>query len=144
MFAFNTTISCATEKDLSHQATLFSQHLKPGDVCLLYGELGSGKTHFTTSVYQALGGDVRMAGSPTFTLVNIYPLKQQQVFHVDLYRIDEVVEEDGIDQSNWMYPESDISFIEWPERLKDWLPNKGYKIYLKHLENGRSLFVQAI
>ncbi len=67
-------------------AEKFSKCLSIGDVILLTGPLGSGKTTFTKGVVKGLGGDERLVTSPTYTLVNIYNA-YKTVFHVDAYRI---------------------------------------------------------
>ncbi len=68
-------------------AKSFAQCLSDGDVVLLIGPLGSGKTTFTKGIVKGLGGDDRLVTSPTYTLVNIYNA-EKTVFHVDAYRVE--------------------------------------------------------
>ncbi len=67
-------------------AEKFSKCLSVGDVILLIGTLGSGKTTYTKGIVKGLGGDERLVTSPTYTLVNIYNA-DKTIFHVDAYRI---------------------------------------------------------
>ena len=76
-------------------------------LCLLHGPIGAGKTFFTSNVFNALGGKPEYVGSPTFTLVNVYPLNEKQIYHIDLYRLEGVVEEDDVSQDLWMEPKMD-------------------------------------
>ena len=141
---FNTRFVCQDEQALASLAKDFSQHLEEGDVCLLYGEVGAGKTFFTSHLVEHLGGDSRLVGSPSFTLVNIYPLGSREIYHVDLYRLDGIAQEDDISQEDWMFPGKGFSFIEWAERLDHWTPDKGFRLHFAHLEEGRSLLIERI
>lgn len=142
-YPFGEIIECLDEASLVKQAELFSKCLSDGDVCLMYGPIGAGKTFFTSNVFKALGGKAEYVGSPTFTLVNVYPWNSKEVYHVDLYRLEGVVEQDDVSQDLWMEPEG-LSFIEWAERLDDWKPQKGYAITLSHLDEGRSVKIDKL
>lgn len=87
-----------------------------GSVVLLQGTLGAGKSLLVQKFVQAFGGD--QTASPTYSLINEYQtLERPQIFHVDLYRLqdDEDLESTGFwDLFN---NESAVVFIEWPERL---------------------------
>lgn len=139
-------IRCPEPDDLKNLALSFAEALKGGEVCLMYGEVGAGKTFFTTALVEALGGDSRMVASPSFTLVNEYDLVKGRVLHhVDLYRLDGVVEEDAIDQEWWMEPEGeDISCVEWAERLGDWRPEQGYALHFSHGDPGRVVRIELL
>jgi tRNA threonylcarbamoyladenosine biosynthesis protein TsaE len=144
MIHFGREIVCENEAELAEVARAFSKQLHAGDVCLMYGEVGAGKTFFTTHVYAALGGRPEITGSPSYTLVHEYPLTKWMVYHVDLYRLEGLVDEDDISQDQWMFPERGISFIEWAERLGDWLPERGYRIELRHLDEGRGIRIERV
>lgn len=89
--------------------------LSPGDVVLVYGELGAGKTAFVRGACQALGvtGPVT---SPTFTIGQRYPTRgpAATVAHLDLYRIGDLGGEDPDLLADYLTPDS-VAFVEWPE-----------------------------
>ena len=132
------------EGDLRRLSAAFARRLKKNDVCLLYGEMGAGKTFFTAGVVAALGGDMADFSSPTFNLTHIYTTSLGLFYHVDLYRLTEVIEEDDISQDMWLEPRGGLSFIEWAERLGDWKPTFGYRLFFEHAEKGRNLRIEAV
>ena len=95
---------------------LIGSRLPPLAICLLTGDLASGKTTLVKAICGALGIDPRIVISPTYTLTNIYP-GRCSVFHVDLYRIQEPEELYGMDIDDWINPEG-ITLIEWPQAAR--------------------------
>ncbi|MBO7332807.1 MAG: tRNA (adenosine(37)-N6)-threonylcarbamoyltransferase complex ATPase subunit type 1 TsaE [Alphaproteobacteria bacterium] len=95
--------------------------LKKGDIIALYGTLGVGKTAFTRALIQSEIPDEEVP-SPTFTLVQTYALKEGEIFHFDLYRLEdpEEVYELGIEDAF----SDGISLIEWPDKMGYILPHK--------------------
>lgn len=93
----------------------FAKELKRGDVVLLKGDLGAGKTAFVKGVVKALGGNFDEVTSPTFTIVNEYYLKDFPIFHFDLYRIENPDELFNIGYEEYIYGDG-VCFFEWPER----------------------------
>jgi len=89
--------------------------LRPGDVLLLEGEIGAGKTHFARSLIQSQMDTPEDVPSPTFTLVQTYDTGTGEIWHSDLYRLTDVSEvmELGLDEAM----ERAICLIEWPDRL---------------------------
>lgn len=89
--------------------------LKPGDVVLLKGDLGAGKSTFARALIQSLCGENTEVPSPTFTLVQTYETKAFSIWHFDLYRLKfpEEIYELGIEEAK----HSGVCLIEWPERL---------------------------
>ncbi len=95
--------------------------LVPGDVLLLTGDIGAGKTHFARCLIQCLLDVPEDVPSPTYTLVQTYPGIDAEVWHADLYRLsdrNEVFELGLIDAF-----ESAICLVEWPDRLGDLAPD---------------------
>jgi tRNA threonylcarbamoyladenosine biosynthesis protein TsaE len=91
--------------------------LEPGDVVLLSGELGAGKTCLVKGIAAGLGIDPRTVHSPTFIMVNRYP-GSVDLNHVDLYRLEEG--EDFSDLSlDELFAGDGITVVEWSERLPD-------------------------
>jgi tRNA threonylcarbamoyladenosine biosynthesis protein TsaE len=85
--------------------------LNPGDVVLVEGELGAGKTTFVRGACRALGVD-GVVTSPTFTIGQRYP-GPVPVSHLDLYRVADLGEEDPDLLADYIVPDR-IAFVEWP------------------------------
>lgn len=130
----------------SHSATdtlefakKFASHLRPKDVIVLSGELGSGKTKFVEGVLTYFGLENEIS-SPTFTIVNEYQTPEFPIYHFDVYRLEDVSEfyEIGGDE----YFENGVCLIEWGELIEEALPkNFVHIVFEKDLddENGRIL-----
>ena len=95
-----------------------------GDLVLLFGDLGAGKTCLTQGICLGAGLENNTyIRSPTFTLINEYPAKVP-IFHIDLYRLVTEGEISNLGLEEIIYSPS-ITIIEWPEKLKlDKNPNK--------------------
>lgn len=94
--------------------------LRAGDVVMLEGGLGAGKTTFSRLLIEALAGEAVTVPSPTFTLVQPYTLPRFTLYHFDLYRLknaDELVEL-GIEEALL----SGVTLMEWPALAVDFLP----------------------
>jgi tRNA threonylcarbamoyladenosine biosynthesis protein TsaE len=97
--------------------------LEPGDVVLLHGDLGAGKTTLTQGIGAALGMS-QLAQSPTFSLVVDTPLPNGAVLrHIDLYRLDDPSELDALGFDELTSDPDAITLIEWPERAVEVLPD---------------------
>jgi len=96
-----------------------------GEIYLLYGDLGAGKTVFAKGFAAGLGIDEHIT-SPTFAIVNVYEGKCP-FYHFDLYRLEEPDELYNIGYEDYIYG-SGISLIEWPERAEHMLPENFIKI----------------
>lgn len=88
-----------------------------GDLFLLFGELGAGKTQFVKGMAKALGvKDWQYVVSPSFTIMNIYEGSDITLCHVDLYRIEDA---DELELEMEEFLETGIVAVEWPEK-KNW------------------------
>jgi tRNA threonylcarbamoyladenosine biosynthesis protein TsaE len=100
-----------------------ASQLEPGDVVLLHGDLGAGKTTLTQGIGAALGMP-RQAQSPTFSLVVDSPLPNGAVVrHIDLYRLDDPAELETLGFDELTSDPIAITLIEWPERAAGMLPD---------------------
>ncbi|MGJ8627175.1 MAG: tRNA (adenosine(37)-N6)-threonylcarbamoyltransferase complex ATPase subunit type 1 TsaE [Sulfitobacter sp.] len=114
--------------DTFRRATELGSALSSGDVVLLSGDVGAGKTHFARSLIQSILITPQDVPSPTFTLVQTYESTRGEVWHADLYRItspDEVEELGLVDAF-----EAAICMIEWPDRMGMFAPPSALSIDL--------------
>src|SRR5918993_701146 len=78
----------ASEEETSAAGEALARTLRAGDVVLLYGDLGAGKTAFVRGMARGIGADAGDVSSPTFTLVQEYIGSAATLYHVDLYRLE--------------------------------------------------------
>ena len=104
--------------------------IKLGDVVALYGSLGSGKTAFTRGFCSGLNCTLDVH-SPTFNIINFYPGKIE-VAHVDLYRVD-----DNLDELGWddMFNAERVVVVEWAEKAKNDLPKHRIDVYFDIIDS---------
>ncbi|WP_375229456.1 tRNA (adenosine(37)-N6)-threonylcarbamoyltransferase complex ATPase subunit type 1 TsaE [Roseobacter sp. S98] len=105
-----------------------AQLLTSGDVLLLTGDVGAGKTHFARHLIQSILSVPEDVPSPTFTLVQEYDTKRGPLWHCDLYRLTSTgeVEELGLVDAF----ETAICLVEWPDRLGSLAPAEALEIRL--------------
>lgn len=110
------TLETHTESETVAAGEALGQTLKLGDVVLLFGELGAGKTAFVRGLARAVGADADEVSSPTFTIVQEYAGASTTLFHVDLYRLEPAEIDDlGLDD---LISGDGIVAIEWAERWR--------------------------
>lgn len=123
----------------------FVKKLEPGDTLFLYGDLGAGKTTFTQGLARGLGIKDRIL-SPTFVLQRIHNVpgkKIKTLNHIDLYRVEESTEIEGLGLSEVFDDEEAITVVEWADRLKNFTPKKGYKIHFEYKDdNAREIVIE--
>ena len=127
------------ESDISGIDQVANQLISLGNnypVWLLFGELGAGKTTLVSSICKKLEA-IDPSSSPTFSIVNEYVLKSDNVvYHFDCFRLKSVEEalEIGIQE----YLESGrLCMIEWPEIIEPLLPEKRMEVRIEHMTNGK-------
>tara|TARA_B100000575_G_scaffold269004_1_gene248355 strand:+ start:598 stop:1062 length:465 start_codon:yes stop_codon:yes gene_type:complete len=116
-------------------ASALKENLQNGDIILLKGEIGAGKSLFARSLIQSTMDQVEEVPSPTFTIVQTYETKLGSIWHADLYRLtdqSEIFELGLIDAFV-----SEIVIVEWPERLGHLEPQDALTVEIIILENDK-------
>lgn len=116
-----------SEETMNFASSLASK-LNIGDVVVLSGELGAGKTKFTEGFLKYFGLDNEIS-SPTFSIVNEYKKEDLNIYHFDVYRLEDVDEFYAIGGEE--YFASGICIIEWGEIIEDALPQNCIRIYFE-------------
>ncbi len=133
-----------SEIETKEFAKKFASKLNIGDVLVLSGDLGSGKTKFTEGFLSYFGLEDEIS-SPTFTIVNEYHKDDINIYHFDVYRLEDSSEFYAIGGDE--YFENGICIIEWGELIEDALPKKYIKIDFSRSqenENERILNIKLI
>jgi tRNA threonylcarbamoyladenosine biosynthesis protein TsaE len=109
--------------------------LGPGDVVLVSGELGTGKTTFVRGAARALGVEGPVT-SPTFTIGQLYAGRGLEVAHLDLYRLPTLGAEDPALLEDYLTPDR-VGFVEWPARPGAAFQRVVARVALEHLGGDR-------
>ena len=121
---------CESPENTFELGEMVGAKLVDGDVVLLFGGLGAGKTLLTKGIMAALEFDIDEVTSPSFSLVNLYKTPTFDVYHIDLWRIDPAHDPAaavGLDEI-FEYPNA-VTIIEWADRLRNVVfPNRTIKI----------------
>ena len=128
-------IETAGPADTEAAGAELAARLSPGDVVLVSGELGTGKTTFVRGAARALGvrGPVT---SPTFTIGHVYPGDGVEVAHLDLYRLDTLAGEDPALLDDYV-TSARIAFVEWPGVGAPDLPPPAARVAIAHAGGDR-------
>lgn len=113
-------ITSRSEDETSELAQNLESEKFPGMVICLNGELGSGKTLFVKAFAKALGIDDEVT-SPTFNIIKEYLDGEAELYHMDVYRVEENYESIGIED---YFKKDGISIIEWADMISDILPEE--------------------
>lgn len=124
-----------------HIGQILGRMTRPGDVLLLQGPLGTGKTLLTQGLAKGLGITAPVT-SPTFIIVNQYP-GPFMLYHVDLYRIEAIAEAIDLGLDDYFFGEG-VCVVEWPERAPSAMPPERLLVLLEHVgEQERRLSFQS-
>ena len=123
------------EQDTYDLGYELGQHVKPGQVFTLVGDLGVGKTVFTKGLAAGLG-ITEPVSSPTFTIVQVYDEGRLPFYHFDVYRIGDIEEMEEIGYDDYFFGEG-VCLIEWAELIEELIPEGAISITIeKDLEKG--------
>ena len=116
-------------------AAEFLSQTEGHNLIALYGQMGAGKTTFTTALCKVLGVREDAVSSPTFAIVNEYKAATgDSVFHFDFYRITKLAE--ALDIGFYDYMDSGcLCIMEWPENIEDLLPEETLKVHISVSDN---------
>ncbi len=131
-----------SEQETVRIATDFARGLTRGDVVLLDGDLGAGKSVFARAVIRYLSGKADLeVPSPTFTLVQTYDTSVGEVYHFDLYRLKDP---DEIFELGWEDALKGICLVEWPDRLGGYRPKQVKSIrFMLRTDDSREIIFEG-
>ena len=120
-------------------AEAFLREIGDRRLVAFYGEMGAGKTTFTTALCHVLGVRDDAVSSPTFAIVNEYRAADgRPVFHFDFYRIKEAAE--ALDIGLYDYLDScELCLMEWPENIEELLPDETLRVRIEVRDDGSRL-----
>ena len=108
-----------------------ASQLRAGDLVLLYGGLGAGKTLLIKGILDGLNYDPEEVTSPSFALVNLYKTGTVDVYHIDLWRMDSTIAASAVGLEEILEQANALTIVEWAERLAEAsFPNRTVKVNL--------------
>lgn len=128
------TLETGSAVETEAAGAVLAGRLALGDVVLVSGELGSGKTTFVRGACRALGVEGPVT-SPTFTIGQVYG-GRVEVAHLDLYRLDSLAGEDPALLEDYLTPER-VGFVEWPALGEPGIERVAAKVRLEHAGGDR-------
>ncbi len=112
----------------------FGKSLSKGSIVCLYGNLGAGKTTFVQGIAAGLGIKRRII-SPTFIIVRKYEIENGNFYHIDLYRVENEKDIQGLGLEEILNDKNSIVAIEWAEKLGDKIPKQRTDIYFENIDD---------
>ena len=132
-------ISNSVEQTIAAGRT-YGEKARRGDVFALRGDLGAGKTQFVKGFVAGLGSNADVT-SPTFVLLHEYGDGRLPVFHFDFYRINSIAEAYDMGYEDFFFSKN-LCLIEWPEKIKQLLPQNCLSVYITVENNLRTITVR--
>ncbi|HEX3019474.1 MAG TPA: tRNA (adenosine(37)-N6)-threonylcarbamoyltransferase complex ATPase subunit type 1 TsaE [Chitinispirillaceae bacterium] len=127
-------IHTSTVEQTRNVGARLAQRVKPGDVFILDGDLGTGKTEFVRGFVASLGDNVTVR-SPSFSILNIYLTATINIYHFDFYRLSDASELSQLGFDDYLYGNG-VCLIEWGSLFRDMLPERSRII--KFIDTGES------
>ena len=131
-----------SEQETAQLGHYFGKILSRGDVVLINGELGTGKTALIRGITAGAGGDAAIVRSPSYTYLNIYQAERFMIYHLDVYLLecyDDLLEL-GIEE----FWDQGLMLIEWGGRFADNLPLDYWQINLEYLTEANARHIDII
>lgn len=129
-----------TSDDMENVGKQIARSIKGGDVILLYGELGSGKSTLTKGLAQELGVK-EITTSPTFALMNVYKALHPQIkkiVHCDTYRLRDKDDLEDVGITDYLYKPDTVCIIEWPDKVSHLFTEKSnIKVSIEYIDSER-------
>ena len=126
-------------KEVGHKLAAL---LPNGSVVLLKGDLGAGKTTLVRGVAEALGITEKIT-SPTFNIMKLYLKGSKPLVHIDAYRLEDHNVDIGLDE--FIGIDRGLTFIEWPDYIKNLIPDNVIIINIKNIGNDdREINIEGI
>ena len=120
-----------------------AQRLHPGDVLLLYGDLGAGKSELTRGIAQGLGVTETVT-SPSFTILNVYESGRMPLYHFDWYRLQSSDELWEMGMEEYLGGDG-LAVVEWPTQCPEAIPARYLRIEITQLdETSREVRITAV
>lgn len=120
-----------SEKETINAAKEYAKTLKTGDVVLLKGDLGAGKTEFVKGVAEYFG--FTGVTSPTYAYLNVYG---DYIYHYDCYRLSSGEDAEALGLTDY-FGKDDICLIEWPENIESVLPENAKTVVIEKFDNDK-------
>jgi tRNA threonylcarbamoyladenosine biosynthesis protein TsaE len=135
--------SVQTAEEMIRLGALVGRHLFEGAVVGLIGPLGAGKTTIARGIAEGMG--IRqgfVVSSPTYTIMQVYPCDEMELYHLDLYRISGV---DDLDSTGYRDASGSrkVLIVEWPDREPSVLPVENLQILIQYAGSGREVQILA-
>lgn len=105
-----------------------AQQLQPGDVLLMLGDMGAGKSELTRGIAKGMGVTGYVT-SPTFTILQVHDEGRMPLYHFDWYRLSDAEELYELSMDEYLYGDG-VSVIEWPSRAEEAIPEQYLEVEL--------------
>lgn len=123
-----------SEGETQEIAKKIAKRVEKGGIVCLFGEIGTGKTTFTKGLAQYFGIEKFSVKSPTYTFIRKYSKNEQNLYHIDLYRLEIIDDLLAREIDELTENKSNIIIIEWADKMKNQLPEKRIEITFEYLE----------
>ncbi len=134
------TVVSTSESNTIKIGKIIGSFISPGDVILLSGDLGSGKTKMTQGIIKGIGSD-DFARSPTFVLITEYEAKFP-IYHMDLYRLEGIESLERMQIDEYLYGDG-VCIVEWADKANKSFPIKSLTVDFSFLsENQRKIDIE--